>query len=478
VLAWTARATALRGHYRDAVAAAREALEIGEANAAGPHVISQARNTLGMALAGCGLVEVGLVELRESLALAQRAGDVYGTFYAYGNLSDLLFIAGRTREGLAVAQEGLAAVSPSLRSYHVWLAAGVAEIAFAAGEWELAARSLDIGGRAVEGRWLINLRLRAAELALGTGQLEAAERALDEIAELVRQAIEPQFHAGFGLALADLRRRRGDLEGARGALQDALDRIEVCTDDAMRVAAIGAAGVAVEADIAQRARDRDDGEALRSVLLEAEIHLSRVRAAAESAGPVEAVWVLTAEAEMARADGGNDPALWDRAAAGWEAHERAYLAARARWRQAEACVERGDRTGGAQVLAVALGCARALGSHWLVAELEGLSARARLRPSPDGDGGDAAADVDRAGGRGGAETVLDDPFGLTPRERQVLALVARGATNREIGAELFMAEKTASVHVSRILAKLDVRSRTQAAAVAHRAGLVAPDVTR
>jgi DNA-binding NarL/FixJ family response regulator len=65
----------------------------------------------------------------------------------------------------------------------------------------------------------------------------------------------------------------------------------------------------------------------------------------------------------------------------------------------------------------------------------------------------------------------DDPFGLTPREREVLAMVAEGATNREIGERLFMAEKTASVHVSRILAKLDVRSRTEAAAVAHRHGL-------
>ena len=53
----------------------------------------------------------------------------------------------------------------------------------------------------------------------------------------------------------------------------------------------------------------------------------------------------------------------------------------------------------------------------------------------------------------------------------MLALVARGATNREIGIELHMAEKTASVHVSRILAKLDVRSRTEAAGVAHRLGL-------
>ncbi len=60
------------------------------------------------------------------------------------------------------------------------------------------------------------------------------------------------------------------------------------------------------------------------------------------------------------------------------------------------------------------------------------------------------------------------PFGLTPRELQVLALIAEGATNRQIGAALYMAEKTASVHVSRILSKLGVRSRTQAAAMAHR----------
>ena len=74
----------------------------------------------------------------------------------------------------------------------------------------------------------------------------------------------------------------------------------------------------------------------------------------------------------------------------------------------------------------------------------------------------AAADSERSDGNGA------DPFGLTPRERQVLALMAEGATNRQIGAALFMAEKTASVHVSRILSKLGVRSRTQAAAVAHR----------
>ena len=69
---------------------------------------------------------------------------------------------------------------------------------------------------------------------------------------------------------------------------------------------------------------------------------------------------------------------------------------------------------------------------------------------------------------GGRADDGDDPFGLTDRERQVLGLIAEGATNRQIGAALFMAEKTASVHVSRILRKLGVSSRTQAAAVAHR----------
>jgi DNA-binding NarL/FixJ family response regulator len=98
--------------------------------------------------------------------------------------------------------------------------------------------------------------------------------------------------------------------------------------------------------------------------------------------------------------------------------------------------------------------AQGLGAGWLEGELSALIGRARLRPAAE-DG----PPVPEA---------PDDPFGLTARERQVLALLAEGATNRQIGAALFMAEKTASVHVSRILAKLGVQSRTQAAALAHR----------
>jgi len=63
---------------------------------------------------------------------------------------------------------------------------------------------------------------------------------------------------------------------------------------------------------------------------------------------------------------------------------------------------------------------------------------------------------------------------LTDREREVLCLVAGGATNRIIASRLFISPKTASVHVSRILTKLDATTRTEAAALAHASGLVRP----
>ena len=71
-----------------------------------------------------------------------------------------------------------------------------------------------------------------------------------------------------------------------------------------------------------------------------------------------------------------------------------------------------------------------------------------------------------------ADAGTDRPLGLTERELAVLRLVAVGKTNREIGEHLFMAPKTASVHVARILAKLDVSSRVEAATAAQRLGVV------
>jgi DNA-binding NarL/FixJ family response regulator len=72
----------------------------------------------------------------------------------------------------------------------------------------------------------------------------------------------------------------------------------------------------------------------------------------------------------------------------------------------------------------------------------------------------------------GPEPAGPDP--LTPRERSVLALVAEGRTNRQVGAELFISEKTVSVHLSRVMGKLGASSRTEAVSVAYARGLLAP----
>jgi DNA-binding CsgD family transcriptional regulator len=88
---------------------------------------------------------------------------------------------------------------------------------------------------------------------------------------------------------------------------------------------------------------------------------------------------------------------------------------------------------------------------------------------------DHAAKQLRAAGepvqRGANRSTRSNPFGLTDREFEVLALLPSGMTNAEIGAALFISTKTAGHHVSKVLMKLDVGSRTEAAAVAHQLGV-------
>jgi DNA-binding CsgD family transcriptional regulator len=75
--------------------------------------------------------------------------------------------------------------------------------------------------------------------------------------------------------------------------------------------------------------------------------------------------------------------------------------------------------------------------------------------------------------RGPRSTTRGNPFGLTRREYEVLALLAEGMTNAEIGARLSITPKTADHHVAAILAKLGVHTRGEAVAVAHRHNLIA-----
>ena len=125
----------------------------------------------------------------------------------------------------------------------------------------------------------------------------------------------------------------------------------------------------------------------------------------------------------------------------------------ARWRRTEAALALGQRHAAAEPLRAAAATATRLGARPLLEEIHALARRGRVE-------------------LGGAEgATAEDGLDLTAREREVLRLVAVGRTNREIGAELYMSPKTASVHVSRILRKLNVRGRVEAAAVAHRRGL-------
>ena len=244
-------------------------------------------------------------------------------------------------------------------------------------------------------------------------------------------------------------------------MDEGLDRIEFCSEDLLRISALAVAGLRVEGDAGQLARDRRDEDEQEVVRSRADALLERARLAAEAEMVVEAAQLATGEAEHARATGTDSAPLWAAATERWEELKRPYNSSYTRWREAEALMAAGDREGATRAATAALESARKLGSAWLVDEIESLAARARLQLGHEAPPVPATP----------AEEP-EDPFGLTARERDVLALVAAGATNREIGERLHMAEKTASVHVSRILAKLNVRSRTEAAAVAHRQGLV------
>jgi DNA-binding CsgD family transcriptional regulator len=341
-----------------------------------------------------------------------------------------------------------------------WLELAAAEYAYLAGDWARSEDLLPEAGRRSMGFTYVNETLRRIDLALGKGDHDRARTLIEDIADMADSSREPQWIGPAAVQRAELERRAGDLDAARLAIDEGLDRIEYCSEDVARISLLAAMGVRVEADAALRARDLADADGERLARRRTEDLLLRLEAIAADSRPVEQANLATAQADAGRVNGMEDPAAYAAAAEAWAALGRPYAAADARWRQAEALLARADREAAAAVAREALEGARDIGATWLASEVEGFATRARLRLAPDAEAEPAAA----------AE-VDEDPFGLTARERQVLELLAAGRTNREIGQTLFMAEKTASVHVSRILAKLDVRTRTEAAAVAHRLGL-------
>ncbi|MFD5480443.1 helix-turn-helix transcriptional regulator [Streptomyces hawaiiensis] len=170
-------------------------------------------------------------------------------------------------------------------------------------------------------------------------------------------------------------------------------------------------------------------------------------------GPEGQAWLARAEAEWVRATKGPDAAAWSRAVTAF-GYGDVYERARCRLRYAEALVAAGRREEAAAEAREVRRTADDLGATPLREQVDALLRRGRLSDTPGTD--------DRAGL-------------LTAREEDVLRLLALGRSNRQIGEELFISGKTASVHVSNILAKLGASSRGEAVAIAYREGLITPE---
>jgi DNA-binding CsgD family transcriptional regulator len=257
---------------------------------------------------------------------------------------------------------------------------------------------------------------------------------------------------------------QGDCERALAEAEAAIDADAwpAHSPSAIRVTATA---LAARADRAARLRATGDaagadadaaaGAALLAVAREGASYPARPQAVL---GPEGRGWLARCEAEYARLTGTNSPDAWERVLAEF-GPGYVYETARAQWRLAEALVEAGRRDEAAAVWRAARDTASRLRAAPLGQALDDLARRARLDP---GNGHRA----DHGPGPGGASPLAV----LTDREREVLTLLARGLSNREIGTELFITPKTASVHVSNILGKLGAASRTEAAAIAYREG--------
>jgi DNA-binding CsgD family transcriptional regulator len=178
-------------------------------------------------------------------------------------------------------------------------------------------------------------------------------------------------------------------------------------------------------------------------------------------GPEGVAWIARVEAEHVRVrwlTGIEAPpeeelvAVWRRTVELFEAFGHVFEVARSRSRLAAVLRATGNLAEATEQVSLAREVGLRLRAAPLLSELDDLG----LRGAASGPG--------RSG-----------PGVLTAREQEVLALVAQGRSNREIAAQLFISAKTASVHVSNILSKLDASGRTEAAAIARRRGLIGGD---
>ncbi|HEU4424723.1 MAG TPA: AAA family ATPase [Pilimelia sp.] len=462
VLAAMGHALMLSDRYEESRACCAEA--IGVADAIGePHRATRARDVLAIDLCYLGRLDEGLPRLRAARAEPRDREVPSEMLRPTVFLSDTLLLVGQLDEAARVAEEGLA-LARQLgleRGVATVLAANLAEALIGTGDWTRAAAVLAEALRTLASFWSHYVHLQCAQLAVGRGESDSARRHLQASA---RAALAPSLAVLHASLMAELALWEGRADAAATAVADGL-RVGR-TDLPFGLARLCAQGVRAEGDRARMAAPRRDAAAVdESRSRAAELVAAAVRSArgcaAVTAEP--GAWALVAEAEYGNLAGPPEPDRWQAATAAGDALGRPYLSAYCRWQYAVALLAAASRGGShaAGPYAVeatgaareAHGVATELGAWPLRREIEELAERARLdliRPQP--------------GQPPGAARLL----GLTAREEQVLRLVARGYTNRQIAAELTISVKTASVHVSHILHKLGISSRLEAAAMAQR----------
>jgi ATP/maltotriose-dependent transcriptional regulator MalT len=412
--------------------------------------------TLGIILAQRGQLDAGLTALRRAGRLARAAGSSEDIVRVAANHMYLLCTAGRFTEALQVAQAGRQAARaqdapPALTSV---LDNNTVAVLTATGHWAEAGHLLAelAGESAAYVQYLDLLRL---ELAVGQGddpQAEALAASLNKAPE------DPRLTGPLRACLAEHALHRDDLAAAAGQVLDglaALDGADLAEDE-IRLLAAGARVAADLAALPEVAQPRDLAEVWPTAAATFAGRAEALVAADAGRQPAVAAFGRLAAAEEARRLGTGSRAVWRAVASAWQTASQPYREAYARLREAEAAARAGRRDQAVRALAAGQALAGELPSAPLLKLAGELARRARLTvppgPRPAQPGGPAR-------------------FDLTARETEVLGLLAQGDSNRQIARNLFISERTVAVHVSRILDKLGVRNRTEAATVGARLGL-------
>lgn len=444
-------------YCQDAIRLARE---VGAA-----HVEAHALNTIGTAWSCTGDHEADVQACARARAIAARFGLVQELGRGYVNGSDALDQAGRIDEAIALAREGLESMraAGADRRYGDFLRAEIAGRLLRSARWAEAETLLaDLTAGQPTGINAAIIYLHLGELRAERGELEAASRVLERARQIVTRAGGSMWLGPVYAARASVQLWERRPQAAADTVQEGLGLVEG-TEYLFFTSRLYDLGARAGADLVlntldgreQRERELARGQSLLG-------RLDSLAGPFRVLSPLVAASRAACVAELSRITD-PDPGAWARAQRAWEACGDRYQAAYARWRQAEALLAgSGDRAAAARAVGEAYAVAAELGARPLAGEIEALARRARLTPIA-GEQEQAPAQADVVLGR----------LGLTPREIGVLVLLAEGRTNREIAASLFISDKTASAHVSRILAKLQVSNRSAAAAVAHRLGLTA-----